>query len=120
MYVHFNLFPKEAFAHAFIVNSSPAENEVLSTTPAKFYLQFNESIQSGFHSIEVLDSSGKKIPLEKTRIDEENNTILETDINESYRMAFIRFNGKPFLQMGIQFKGSFPLVLVHLKTKRAL
>ncbi len=102
------LFPKNASAHAFIVNSNPAENEILSKTPTKFYLQFNESIQSGFHSIVVLDSSGKKVPLEKNRINEENNTILEAKIKEKLPNGIYTLQWKAVSADGHPVQGVIP------------
>ncbi|MGX9136073.1 copper resistance CopC/CopD family protein [Rummeliibacillus sp. JY-2-4R] len=116
MYI-LTLFPKEAFAHAFIVNSSPAENEVLSTTPERFYLQFNESIQSGFHSIEILDSSGKKVPLEKTRIDEKNNTILEANINEKLPNGIYTLQWKAVSADGHPIQGVIPFSIGTAQNK---
>lgn len=79
MYV-ITLFPKVALAHAFVIESTPAENEILSTSPSSIRIQFNESLQNGFHSIIVLDSLGKKVPLQKSQINKENQSIIGTKI----------------------------------------
>ncbi len=102
------LFPKDASAHAFIVDSNPTENEVLSTTPEKFYLQFNESIQSGFHSIVVLDSSGTKVPLENAEINKENNTIIETNIKENLPNGLYTLQWKAVSADGHPVQGVIP------------
>ena len=39
------LLPKAAFAHAYIVKSTPAENQELKKAPAEIKIEFNEAIQ---------------------------------------------------------------------------
>lgn len=63
IYVCFALFPNNTYAHAYIVNSNPKENEILSEAPTQISIQFNEPIQSGFHSLTIIDSSGKQTKL---------------------------------------------------------
>ncbi|MFJ5767549.1 copper resistance protein CopC [Lysinibacillus sp. NPDC093210] len=87
------LFPKEAMAHAYVAKSTPAENEIFTTAPTNIFIQFNESIQPGFHSIIILDSRGKKMPLNKEYVNSNNETILEAKIkgklpNGTYTMQW--------------------------------
>ena len=76
----FTLFPQQTSGHAYIIKSSPAENEILTKPPKSISIQFSESIQSGFHSLVVMNSSGKQVPLKNDRIDAQNHSILETKI----------------------------------------
>jgi len=70
------LLPKAAFAHAYIVKSTPAENQELKKAPAKIKIEFNEAIQNGFHSITVRNSSGERVDSGKTEIDPQNAKIM--------------------------------------------
>ncbi|WP_145871971.1 copper resistance protein CopC [Bacillus licheniformis] len=70
------LLPKAAFAHAYIVNSTPAENQELKKAPAEIKIEFNEAIQKGFHSITVRNSSGERVDSGKTEIDPQNAKIM--------------------------------------------
>ncbi|PLT32010.1 copper resistance protein CopC [Bacillus sp. V5-8f] len=76
----FILFPKETFAHAYLVSSTPAENEILSQSPSKISLQFSEHIQSGFHSLVLLDHSGEQIKLNDAIGDD--RSILEAKLKD--------------------------------------
>ena len=78
----FTLFPQDTSAHAYIIKTSPAENEILTSPPKNISIQFSESIQSGFHSIVVMNSSGKQVPLKNDRINAQNHSILEAEIKE--------------------------------------
>lgn len=78
----FTLFPQQTSAHAYIIKSSPVENENLSKPPDHISIQFSESVQSGFHSLVVMDSSGKQVPLKNEDINVKNHSILEAQIKE--------------------------------------
>jgi copper transport protein len=53
-YLVIALFPVITYAHAYIVKSTPWENQTLSKPPSVVRIQFNESIQSGFYSLIVI------------------------------------------------------------------
>ena len=56
-------------AHAILQRSSPAANAVLPSAPAQVELYFSEPLESGFSKIEVLDSGGKRVDSNDTRVD---------------------------------------------------
>lgn len=53
--------PSLSQAHAYIIQSSPSENEVLDKGPANVKITFNEAVQPVFHSLKVLDEKGKRV-----------------------------------------------------------
>lgn len=53
--------PKEAFAHAYVVSSNPSANEELDKQPPSVSITFSEGIESGFHSIKVLNAKGDRV-----------------------------------------------------------
>ncbi|MEK5268758.1 copper resistance CopC family protein [Weizmannia sp. FSL W8-0401] len=71
------LFPSMASAHAYIVKSSPSENEVWKAPPKKVTIQFDEKIQPVNDSIQVFDEDGKRVDRKDGRINFRNGTILE-------------------------------------------
>ncbi|MGV3467411.1 MAG: copper resistance protein CopC [Heyndrickxia sp.] len=80
--------PNHSSAHAYIVKSTPSEDEVLDQSPKKVTIQFDEEIQSAFHSLKVLDQTGKRVDQNDAHINKKNHTILEGNL-------------KPKLQDGI-------------------
>lgn len=79
------LLPKAAFAHAYIVNSNPSQNEELKKAPPEIKIEFNEPIQKGFHSITVRNSSGERVDSGQTKIDPQNRKILTVKLNKNVK-----------------------------------
>jgi len=50
-----------AFAHATLVSSSPANDEVLSRAPARVVLRFNESVETALGSVSVYDGATRRV-----------------------------------------------------------
>ncbi|WOD61390.1 copper resistance protein CopC [Niallia taxi] len=69
MMLLFTINISNASAHAYIVNSSPSENESLDDSPTKATIEYNEKIQSGFAVLNVTNSAGEKV--------DEGNVIVE-------------------------------------------
>ncbi|MEF2966341.1 copper resistance protein CopC [Paenibacillus sp. M1] len=65
------LFPptKQASAHAYIVASSPAADEVLDKAPSSLFIQFNEAVEPAFFSLSVLGPAGERADLGDAAID---------------------------------------------------
>ncbi|MDR9852303.1 copper resistance protein CopC [Paenibacillus sp. VCA1] len=74
------LFPGLASAHAYIVESNPAENGTLQKSPAKIDIRFNEPLQKAFHAIKVTDSTGKTVNTSESRFPDGENSVLEADL----------------------------------------
>ncbi|ANB58045.1 copC domain protein [Anoxybacillus sp. B7M1] len=50
-----SLFPGRSFAHAYIVRSTPSENETLARAPSMIRIEFNEEIQDHFYSLKLIN-----------------------------------------------------------------
>lgn len=74
MMLLFTINISNASAHAYIVNSSPSENESLDDSPTKATIEYNEKIQSGFAVLNVTNSAGEKV-------DEGNVTVEDKTIS---------------------------------------
>ncbi len=59
--------PGRALAHAALVRSDPADNAILAEPPAEIRLWYNEIISAEFSSMQLLDVSGRTVPLENIR-----------------------------------------------------
>ncbi|KQL40259.1 hypothetical protein AN960_07250 [Bacillus sp. FJAT-25509] len=74
------LFPSLASAHAYIIKSTPSENQVFVNSPQRIQIKFDESVQSAFHSLQVLDESGNRVDLQNGKINKQNHSILEGNL----------------------------------------
>ncbi|MBS4174937.1 copper resistance protein CopC [Bacillus sp. FJAT-49736] len=82
LFVFIMLFsiPHPSFAHAYIVKSTPQEDEVLQKAPKDVSIQFDEEIQPGFRSLKVLDQTGKRVDRNNAHINKKSKAILEASL----------------------------------------
>ncbi|MFB7139350.1 copper resistance protein CopC [Gottfriedia sp. NPDC056225] len=73
-------FPSIASAHAYIVKSTPYENETFTKSPQHIQVRFDEPVQSAFHSLQVLDELGKRVDLNDGKVNKQNPSILEGNL----------------------------------------
>jgi methionine-rich copper-binding protein CopC len=57
--VLFSPFP--AFAHAILVKSQPAKDEIVTESPKQVDLWFNDAVRSEYKALAVIDSTGKRV-----------------------------------------------------------
>lgn len=67
-----------ALAHAKLVRSQPKGNGAVSTTPRVVELWFSEPLEPGLNTIEVTDSSGKRVDKNDVTLAAENKKALVT------------------------------------------
>ncbi len=60
---------RPALAHAVVVRSSPAAESRLEQAPATIDLWFSEPLEAGFSTFEVLDTSGRALPVDGIAVD---------------------------------------------------
>ncbi len=53
--------PSAAWAHAYLVKSTPAKRAVLNHAPAKIQLWFNERLEARYSSLTLTDGNGKPV-----------------------------------------------------------
>lgn len=74
------LFPSFIYAHAYLQQSTPSANDTLTQSPTKITLQFNETIQPAFHSIQVMNASGERVDLDDSYIPDQQPKTLEGSV----------------------------------------
>ncbi len=74
------LFPSFSYAHAYLQQSTPSANAILIQSPTKVILQFNETIQPAFHSIQVMNASGERVDLDDSYIPDQQPKTLEGSV----------------------------------------
>lgn len=72
--------PKILSAHAYIVSSSPTDNEILTQSPKIVYLVFNEPIEAAFQSLTVTGPSGERVDQGNSYISPDNSAKLMADL----------------------------------------
>ncbi|MCW3841174.1 copper resistance protein CopC [Micromonospora yasonensis] len=82
-----------AYAHAYLLETSPVDGEVLTAPPAEVRLRFNEAVSFNERSIQLLDTTAKKLAIGTPgHVDGKANTArvsLPTDLTEgTYVLAW--------------------------------
>lgn len=77
------LAPASVFAHAYVVSSNPAANEVLDSSPIEMVIDFNEPIEAGFHELAVIGPNGDNVADGEARIDPDKPSRLTVAIQQS-------------------------------------
>jgi len=80
LFVMISVFPSHFSAHAYIIKTAPYDNEILTNSPREVVIQFDESIESPFDSIKVLDASGHRVDLQNGKVDPNRPSILKTGL----------------------------------------
>ncbi|MED1738837.1 copper resistance protein CopC [Bacillus swezeyi] len=111
----FILLPKAAFAHAYIVNSAPAENQELKKAPDQMKIEFNEAIQEGFHSITVRNSSGERVDSGKTQIDPQNPKIMTVKLNNNLKDDIYSAEWRAVSADGHPVSGTIPFSIGNIQ-----
>jgi copper transport protein len=101
-------FPLLTSAHAYIVKSSPSENQVLSKSPKKVTIQFDESIQTVFHTLKVTDMNGKQVDVGNSHISSKNSSIIECSLKPHLSEGTYRIEWKVVSSDGHPVDGVIP------------
>lgn len=101
-------YPSFASAHAYILKSTPYENEIIQEAPKKVSIEFDEKIQTSFNSIEVFDSSGKRVDQENGGVNAKSPSIIECDLDENLPNGTYSIQWRVVSSDGHPVKGSIP------------
>lgn len=108
LYVCILLVPTNTSAHAYIIKSTPMENETLNKPPALVSMEFNEAIQPKFDSLTVIDSLGQRVDGNTTHINKENPNIIETDVKSNLPNGAYTIQWKVVSADGHPVQGTIP------------
>ncbi|WP_194434157.1 copper resistance CopC/CopD family protein [Paenibacillus segetis] len=72
--------PEMLSAHAYIISSSPTDNEILTQSPDSVYVIFNEPIEAAFQSLTVIGPSGERVDQNNSSISSDNPAKLSVDL----------------------------------------
>ncbi|MET3211252.1 UNVERIFIED_CONTAM: copper transport protein [Paenibacillus sp. PvR008] len=102
------LFPHLSWAHAFIVESSPTENQVLDKPPSQVTITFNENLQSAFMSMKVTDETGKRVDTGKARLNPEHEDTMEIKLIRGMKNGIYTVNWRALSADGHPVNGVIP------------
>ncbi len=75
--------PAFSSAHAYIIKSLPAENQIFQHPPKTVSIEFNEEIQPSFHDLRVFDQNGSRVDNGNQHILKQNHKLLEADLKSN-------------------------------------
>ena len=75
------LIPALGFAHVGMLNSSPAKNGFVSSSPEKVTIKFGGELEPAFSKVEVFDQNDKKISRKTTFL--KSNKVMESELDEN-------------------------------------
>ena len=74
------LIPALCFAHVGILNSSPAKNGFVSSSPEKVTIKFGGELEPAFSKVEVFDESDKKVSGKTEFL--KSNKVMESELDD--------------------------------------
>ena len=74
--------PQQVSAHANLVSSEPAANSELQEAPDRIIARFTEPIEPLLSSIQVLDSSGRRVDLDNSVVDDLNPLVMSVGVGD--------------------------------------
>lgn len=107
LFIIFNS-PALTSAHAYIIKSTPFENQLFSKAPEKVTIQFDEAIQTVFHTLKVYDLNGKEVDNGDSRIDSKNSSVIECSLKPHLPEGAYRIDWKVVSSDGHPVEGVIP------------
>lgn len=101
-------FPALSFAHAYIVKSSPFENQKLPETPKKIHIEFSEEIQPSFYYLRVFDRNGKRVDLGDDQINSRDPKVFEAHLEPNLPAGIYNISWKVVSGDGHPVDGVIP------------
>ena len=75
------LIPALGFAHVGMLNSSPAKNGFVSSSPEKVTVKFGGALEPAFSKLEVFDQDDKKVSGKTIFL--KSNKVMESELDEN-------------------------------------
>jgi methionine-rich copper-binding protein CopC len=69
-----------AFGHVFPDHSDPRVGSEVKGSPSMVKIWFDGALEPVFSTLQVLDSSGKEVSREDSRVEEKDSTLLEVSV----------------------------------------
>ena len=76
------LTPPEVSAHANLASAEPAPNSELESAPDRVIIWFTEPLEPALSSIQVLDTTGQRVDLDDSQVDDLNPLVMSVSLGE--------------------------------------
>ncbi|MCM3004974.1 copper resistance CopC/CopD family protein [Priestia koreensis] len=103
--------PLRAYAHAYIQESNPSENERLKQSPTEVKIKFNEELQNGFNSLSIVDSNGKRVKLEKAEIKSKDRSMIQAKVEQKLKDDVYSLEWRVVSADGHSVSGNIPFLV---------
>ncbi|MGQ0700714.1 MAG: copper resistance CopC family protein [Panacagrimonas sp.] len=101
------LLASPAWSHAALTKSIPGKREVLSHSPARIELQFNEKVEVKFSTVSLEAAGGAVLPLDRPAPDPDNPYQLNVGIPKPLAAGKYSVNYRVLSQDGHILKNSY-------------
>ena len=103
-----------AQAHAVLVDSVPADNSMLATSPSQVELYFSEAIDPNLSKVSVMDANGKKVDAADAHLDPADATHLIVSLTQLGDGVYSVMWAAVSATDGHQTTGSFPFAVGNM------
>jgi copper resistance protein C len=69
-----------AYGHAFLDHADPRVGSVVQRAPTELRIWFTQELEPAFSTVEVTDSSGKRVDAARARVDAHDPLLLEAEL----------------------------------------
>lgn len=114
LFISFFLLQTNAFAHAYITNSIPSENESLAKAPNEVKIEFNEKIQNGFTVLNVLNSAGERVDKKDVRLDKQTEKSISVSLKDGLKNDVYTVEWRVLSADGHSVSGMIPFSIGEL------
>lgn len=105
------MLPKDAAAHAYIVESVPASGQTLSGSPEQAYIVFNEAIDPSFFELNVTGQEGNSVNAGKAAVAADNPAKLYVQLQPSLPQGIYTIHWRAISGDGHPVSGSIPFII---------
>lgn len=103
--------PEMTSAHAYLKQSNPSVNTKLETPLKNIRLEFSESIQPAFHTIELFDESGNIVEVDDSFIPDGEETTLVSKVQHELSEGAYTIKWRVVSSDGHPIEGTIPFII---------
>ncbi len=103
------LIPAICSAHVGILNSSPAKNGFVSSSPEKVTIKFGGELEPAFSKVEVFDENDKKVSGKTTFLN--SNKVMESELDDNLSLGMYTVKVKCMSLDGHTIKEEYTFII---------
>jgi methionine-rich copper-binding protein CopC len=103
------LIPALGFAHVGMLNSSPAKNGFVSSSPEKVTIKFGGELEPAFSKVEVFDENDKKVSGKTIFLN--SNKVMESELDDNLPLGMYTVKVKCMSLDGHTIKEEYTFII---------